>query len=333
MPTLYILPHPGENAVFFEASETLALAELSLCAQTLGAADGSVRAETLAGLRYYALDLPAKPDETALLRLSRLSSAYALYEKQNDLLRPLPVDKRRVFGEDISTILKYTGKTNPVFTRWLLQMAALSLPDCDCPRVLDPIAGKGTTLFEAAMLGWPAAGVEVLKSPAHDAAVYFRKYLETVRFKHLLKEEKRYGALCWDFRFAPDKDALKERPGWLTILCGDSAGAAKFFGRGSFDIVCGDLPYGVQHGSVAANGPRARSPKALLSACLPTWHEALRPGGVAALSWNLYTLPRDVMLSEAEKAGFSPLTGGAYENLAHRVDSSILRDAAFFRRV
>ena len=86
MPTLYILPHPGENAVFFEASETLALAELSLCAQTLGAADGSVRAETLAGLRYYALDLPAKPDETALLRLSRLSSAYALYEKQNDLL-------------------------------------------------------------------------------------------------------------------------------------------------------------------------------------------------------------------------------------------------------
>ena len=75
MPTLYILPHPGENAVFFEASETLALAELSLCAQTLGAADGSVRAETLAGLRYYALDLPAEPDETALLRLSRLSSA------------------------------------------------------------------------------------------------------------------------------------------------------------------------------------------------------------------------------------------------------------------
>ena len=115
MPTLYILPHPGENAVFFEASETLALAELSLCAQTLGAADGSVRAETLAGLRYYALDLPAEPDETALLRLSRLSSAYALYEKQNDLLRPLPVDKRRVFGEDISTILKSASR--PTRTR------------------------------------------------------------------------------------------------------------------------------------------------------------------------------------------------------------------------
>ena len=117
MPTLYILPHPGENAVFFESSETLALAELSLCAQSLGALPASVRAESLGNLRYYALDLPAEPSPDALLRLSRLSSAYALFEKTGDLLRPLPVDRRRVFGEDLSTILKYIGKTNPVFTR------------------------------------------------------------------------------------------------------------------------------------------------------------------------------------------------------------------------
>ena len=51
MPTLYILPHPGENAVFFESSETLALAELSLCAQSLGALPASVRAESLGNLR------------------------------------------------------------------------------------------------------------------------------------------------------------------------------------------------------------------------------------------------------------------------------------------
>ena len=333
MPTLYILPHPGENAVFFESSETLALAELSLCAQSLGALPASVRAESLGNLRYYALDLPAAPSPDDLLRLSRLSSAYALFEKTGDLLRPLPVDRRRVFGEDLSTILKYIGKTNPVFTRWLLQMATLSVPDCACPRVLDPIAGKGTTLYEAAMLGFPAAGVEVLKAPAHDAAVYFRKYLETARFKHTLKEEKRFGALCWDFRFAPDKDALKSGPGRLTIVCGDGADAARFFGKSCFDVICGDLPYGVQHGSVAANGPRARTPRALLAACLPGWREVLRPGGVAALSWNLYTLPRDAMIAEAEKAGFAVLTGGAYENLAHRVDSSILRDAVFLRRV
>ena len=159
MPTLYILPHPGENAVFFESSETLALAELSLCAQSLGASPASVRAESLGNLRYYALDLPAAPSPDDLLRLSRLSSAYALFEKSGDLLRPLPVDRRRVFGEDLSTILKYIGKTNPVFTRWLLQMAALSVPDCACPRVLDPIAGKGTTLYEAAMLGFYVVGV------------------------------------------------------------------------------------------------------------------------------------------------------------------------------
>lgn len=332
MTTILILPHPGENAVFFGSSEKLALAELSLCAARIGGEN--TRTETLCGVTYYAVDLPAVPDENALLRLSRLSSAYALFEKEGDLLRPVLLDKKRVFGEDLSTILKYSGKTNASFTRWLLQMAALSVEGGKEPlRVLDPIAGKGTTLFEAAMLGWQAAGVELLKAPAHDCAVYFRKYLEAGKWKHLLKEEKRSGALCWDFRFARDKDVLKTAPGRLTILCGDGAKATDYYGKGNFDVICGDLPYGVQHGSVAGGAPRDRTPRTLLRACLPAWREALRRGGVLALSWNVPTMPRAALMEEAAAAGFEPLCGPEYDDLEHRVDASITRDAIFCRRV
>ena len=37
MTTVVILPHPGENAVFFEAARKLFLSELSLCAARLDA--------------------------------------------------------------------------------------------------------------------------------------------------------------------------------------------------------------------------------------------------------------------------------------------------------
>lgn len=338
MPVLLVLPHPGVNAVFFGASETLALSELSLLAPALDAGGRNAHAVTLCGVRYDALEMDAAPTEGDLKRLSRLSFAYALFLSQTEpdegaLLRPLPMDRGRVFSEDVSAILKYTGKTNALFTRWLLQMAALSLQGgTPAPRVLDPLCGRGTTLFEAAMLGWDAAGVELQRASAHEAAVFFRKYLENGRFKHTVREEKRYGAPCWDFRFAPDKDALRFRPGALTLVNGDGAQTPRYFGREGFDIVCGDLPYGVQHGSVADGGDRARTPGALLGACLPAWRECLRPGGVLALSWNLPTLPREKMLSALTAAGLSPLCDPPYEGLSHRVDASITRDAVFARK-
>ena len=330
MTTVVILPHPGENAVFFEAARKLFLSELSLCAARLDAPGENVRECMLGGVKYYAVDMPRAPLEADLLCLSRLSGAYALYCLEGELLRPLPLLRRRTFGEDLSAILKYSGKTNALFTRWMLQMAALSLREESEPlRVLDPVAGRGTTLFEAAMLGWEAAGVELLRVPAHDTAVYFRKYLQQERWKHTLREEKRFGAPTWDFRFAREKEALAQRPGRLTVVCGDSAQAPRYFGKGRFDIVLGDLPYGVQHGSVAGGAARERTPRALLGACLPAWRECLRPGGVLALSWNAPTLAREAMEALLRGAGFSPLDSPPYRDLAHRVDASILRDAVF----
>lgn len=327
--TYCILPHPGVSAVFFDASEGLALAELALCLRSLDTPCGQPRAQTVAGARWYCFDAEAALPEGDVRRLSMLSSLYALFAQEGELLRPVTPLRDRPFGEDLSAILKYTGKTNALFTRLMLHIAALSLPYAPQDRpisLLDPVAGKGTTLYEALMRGWNASGIEVVSKAAHEAAIYFQKYLETEKWKHKLQKVKSYGAPTWQFAFARDKEGLKESPGRWAMVAGDSRSANRYFGKESFDIVCGDLPYGVAHGNVSGGPSPSRSPEGLLRACLPAWHAVLRPGGVLALSWNTLVYSVENMLVMLEYHGFDCLREPPYDALGHRVDASIRRD-------
>ncbi|MDR0929578.1 MAG: hypothetical protein LBM74_07690 [Oscillospiraceae bacterium] len=327
MQTYWILPHPGANAVFFGASEALMGAELSLCLKTLETPCAAARVTPRAGLRWHAFDAEGALHDADLARLARLSSLYALFAEEGELLRPVLAPQNAPFGDSLSAILKYPGKTNALFTRFLLHVAALSLqsPPTGRMHLLDPVAGKGTTLFEGLMRGWDAAGIELNKQSAHDGAVYFQKYLETEKWKHKLAKEKRYGAPGWGFTFARDKDALRDAPGRLMLINGDAKLAERYFGKACFDIVAGDLPYGVAHGSMGGAG-LSRSPAPLLEACLPAWRTVLRPGGVLALSWNTLVYPSDAMAALLERHGFACLREPPYDALAHRVDASIRRD-------
>lgn len=329
MITYWILPHPGFSAVFFDASEGLSMAELTLCLRTLKVGCAGPRAEARAGLRWYAFDVEAALAGEDLRSLSQLSSLYALFVADGTLLSPVETQRDTPFPDDLSAILKYTGKTNALFTRLMLHLAALSLPARPAGplRLLDPVCGKGTTLFEAAMRGWDAAGIEIVQKAAHEAAVYFEKYLQTGRWKHALKKVKSHGAPTWQFAYARDKEGLKARPGHLTLIAGDAKIADQYYGKDAFDILAGDLPYGVAHGNIAG-ASMSRSPKALLSACLPAWHRTLRPGGVLALSWNTFVLSTVDMVALLSAHGFRCLTDPPYDALAHRVDAAIRRDIA-----
>ena len=327
MTTYRILPHPGVSAVFFDASESLCLAELSLCLKKLSTPCGEPRVDVDAGMRWYAFDAEHTLPEEDIRRIARLSCLYALFEAQSGLLRPLETPRDGFFGEDLSAILKYTGKTNALFTRLMLHIAELSLrlePKSRL-RLLDPVAGKGTTLYEALMRGWDAAGIEIVQRAAHDAAVYFQKYLETEKWKHKLQREKSYGALTWQLAFGRSKESLKDAPGHWTMVAGDSKLANRFFGKAAFDMVVGDLPYGVTHGSVTGSN-LMRNPTPLLNACLPAWRDTLRPGGVLALSWNTLVFPRADMEKILEAHSLTCLREPPYDGLAHRVDASIRRD-------
>lgn len=335
MQTYWILPHPGVNAVFFDASEGLSLAELSLCINKLETPCSPPRAETIAGARWYGFDAEKPLPEADLQRIGALSSLYVLFAQAEGSNAFLPTETgyARPFGDDLSAILKYTGKTNALFTRTMLHIAQLSLPYTPkAPiKLLDPVAGKGTTLFEGLMRGWDVSGVEIVHKAAHEAAIYFQKYLETEKWKHRVQKIKSHGAPTWQLTFARDKDGMKNTPGHWAMVAGDSKEAANYFGKAAFDIVCGDLPYGVAHGNITGGAP-SRSPAALLRACLPAWHSTLKAGGVLALSWNTFVLPVVDMIEILTNAGFECLREPPYDALAHRVDAAIRRDIIVARK-
>lgn len=326
--TYWILQNPGASAVYFDASERLSLAELTLCARTLRAPCGDVRATERAGLRWLCFEAQDALAAEDIARVSRLSCLYALFEARADgALLPAQAAGGHLFSDSVSGILKYTGKTNALFTRFMLHVAELSLetPSKERIRVLDPVAGKGTTLYEALMRGFDASGIEIVQRAAHDGAVYFQKYLETEKWRHKLKREKLHGAFTWRFEFAQDKDTLKENPRNLCMVAGDAKLADRYFGKGVFDIIAGDLPYGVAHGNVTG-GSLTRSPEALLAGCLPALLRVLRAGGVLALSWNTLVFPTGRMRDMLRAHGFTPLTDAPYDAFAHRVDAAIRRD-------
>lgn len=329
MVTYCVLSHPGVSQVFFDASKTLALSEMELLLRALSVPCENLRAQEMEGLLLYAFDSDTALGDADIRRLGALSCLYALFVQEGACLRPVARISPFVFDEDLSSIPKYTGKTNVQFTRMMLHMAELSLQRKAIGniRLLDPVAGRGTTLYEAAMRGWDACGIEIVPKAAHETAIYFQKYLETKRIRHKPRKEKMHGALSWSYAFAQDKDALRDNPSVLTMVSGDAKLADTFFGKQAFDIIAGDLPYGVAHGNIVGAKPQ-RSPEALLHACLPAWHRALRTGGVLSLSWNVHVFSADKMAQTLSKYGFDPLREAPYDQLSHRVDASIQRDIA-----
>lgn len=232
--------------------------------------------------------------------------------------------------DELNTILKYPGKTNERFTRLLVHLAAAAAARLrPVPTLLDPMCGQGTTLFEAAIRGWNAIGVETLEQPLHKGQVYFERYLKTGRYKHRLREEplvregKRLGRAV-QADYALSREAWQaEETRFVRFVRGDAAQCGLLLPRGCADVLACDLPYGVQHGASGREGLR-RDAAALTAQCAPGWFSALRPGGGLALAYNRHTTRQDALERALRMAGFAVLP--PIPGLAHRVDQAILRD-------
>jgi hypothetical protein len=329
-----ILIRPSTNRVYASQAAALSVAELRAVASS-GAFHTSVEGcepIVLGGVEYIRLAAAEELDADDLFVLSNLSFTYAVFARQGDALVPIEVRPLERFPSDLITIQRYNGKTNEQFTHLLVNLAvaasraAAERAAAELPvRVLDPLAGRGTTLNRALTYGYDACGIEIDAVDVDAYRTFLTTYLKNNRRKHKLEAEaSRRGPLAGVRRFAVRIDGAQR----VEMLLGDTSRAAEFFGARSFDVLVADLPYGVQHRSGGAVS-RRRSPEELLVSSLPSWRTVLRGGAGVALAWNVKTMSGDVLRALLTGHGFDVVSEpGAFE---HTVDRTITRDVIIAR--
>src|SRR5258708_32949388 len=138
-----------------------------------------------------------------LSRLGATSEVYQYFarlgEIEGPLLRPLEPQFRPFIPLEMTEARRYRGKTNEIFSQVLLNVAifagAYAQEFTSRLRILDPLAGGGTTLFLAVAAGHDAFGIELERQDIETTAVFIRQYLhnEHIPFKELDERGRKAG--------------------------------------------------------------------------------------------------------------------------------------------
>jgi hypothetical protein len=274
----------------------------------------------LATQPYLRFDLPILPTPAQFHELGQLATTSAYFEYFDELgglpgpfLRPLETPFYPLLPLELVMTRRYRGKTNELFTHFLCNLARFSSGWADQPwsslRLLDPLAGGGTTLFTGLMLGAQVAGVEQSEQDVQSTATFLRQYLQEAGIPAQANEErfKKLGRR-WVF-------AIGKPPQQCILAQADTADAAAILPGFKPHLIVTDMPYGIQH-----SGPLLE----LLTKALPVWAALLPPTGVLVFAWDATRFPRSDMVKLVEAA--SPLlvrTDALFTTLVHRVDRVI----------
>ena len=331
---------PSANRVYAGAARALVAAEASVLTGALCDLQVRVEPADLAGVEYLSVSVEGEAGDLVDV-LSNLSASAALFEREGDLLRPVPLRRREIYPSDLVSIPKYAGKTNEQWTRLVLGVtaAATSRPQRWLDGslvVLDPMCGRGTTLNLALSLGYDVTGVEIDRKDHEAYTAFIKTWMRTHRYKHTVQES----ALRTDGRMRGRRTQIEiaaSREGFrngdvqrVEFLSTDTRDLDGLVRARSVDVVVSDAPYGVQHGSQADE--LARSPLELLDQALPGWARVLRSGGAVGLSYNRHVAPREELAHLLTAHGLGVRTGPGYDDLRHRVDASIDRDLIVARK-
>ncbi len=312
------------------ANMTAALAIPELLASPLRTVIGSMEPIKLAGQDYLLATIEdagfdSMYSRAILARLGAISEAYEFFEQiggvPGPLLRPLTPLFTPFVPLEMAEARRYKGKTNEIFTRILLNTAVFAgqydEPATTRLRVLDPLAGGGTTLFLALAAGYDAFGIELERQDVETTAVFVRQYLEGehIPFKEVDERGRRAGRR---YQFEIGR---KGETRYLVLAHGDTREAATHMrevpGGPHMHAIVGDLPYGIQHFAEIS---------ALLNSALPIWEQMLLPGGTLALAWNATRIERAAMIDLLVRhTSLQVLDEPPYTQFAHVVDRVIKR--------
>jgi len=310
----WLLISPLARGAYFDAMVDVSVAEFQLCFP-----EHAVEPAVLGGMPALRIRGPALD----LKRLGRLSFLQGAFQGSANQLAPIDLPPAFDLPDSLVFGAKYAGKTNELVTQLAIN-TALAFADLrtDGPiKVLDPTAGRGTTLLWAARYGMVARGIERDKKALADFQRHVKRQTKLQRIKHkelsgfTTKKNANDLGRFLEYRFAA---------GSARLVIGDSKDAPRLLGGERFHLVVGDLPYGIQH----RGSGRTRNPLENLRSCATAWAASLHPGGAMVLVFNAFMPRRDGLVRVFEDAGLEALPFAA----PHRMSESILRELAVFRK-
>ena len=323
---LALMLAPQRNALYSDLVRSLAPPEL--LASPLGPRIEAWDGVRLGGQDYLLVELddePATADFEVLARLGTVAAAHEYFarigEVPGPLLRPLELPWDPFLPPELVETRRYRGKTNEIFTAVLLNLALFAGDYRDRLgerlRVLDPLAGGGTTLFVALTRGYDAVGIELEQEDVTSTDTYVRQFLRGIGVPFGRTDERLRGAgRRYVFSIGRKGDQRT-----LALVHGDTYRSPELLrglpGGARFHAVVADLPYGIQHRGRVAE---------LFARAVPTWAGSLLPGGALALAWDATGLPRaEAIQLVRERSPLDVLDDPPYSELAHRVDRVIKR--------
>ena len=209
--------------------------ELSLLLdpRALGAYHASLVDVARAELAAVLPDMPAEAVQRGPMRfltltasadrartLSRLSSCHGLFEGHpNGSLAILDAEPGFSLPEGLVWGAKYKGKTHELVTQLALNVAlATARTGSDDPVLLDPMAGRGTTLLWAARYGLAAWGIEQDAAALDHLQRHLGRQAKLHRFKHSVqrgvvgKRGKKGQGSFLDATLGPERTRLRLVP-------------------------------------------------------------------------------------------------------------------------
>lgn len=223
---------------------------------------------------------------------------------------PIPVAKAAAVPRSMIETRRYSGKTNELFTRLMVNLATF---DRDRARVLDPLCGGGTSLFAALERGLSAVGADADKSAVEGTAQFVRQFCREHRIRCRQREERHKGrGRDWhhDLDLSGDPVQLSLLQASAQQVTGVLAGAP---GGARAHAVVADLPYGIQHVGEVAD---------LVDQVVAVSDAVLTGDGVAVLAWNASRIALDDLVGRVDLRRFDLEPS---DDLAHRVDRVIKR--------
>lgn len=303
-----ILVSPLAKAAYFDAWREVAEVELAVCGVETS------ELSTIGDMDFFEVDVA----EDDLKSLARSSFAQGLFRVEGEGLVPLEASADFAWPEALVYGQKYQGKTNELVTRLAINVGLKHMvPDGKRVTLLDPMAGRGTTLMWALRYGFDARGVEIDDKSTELFHAHIKKQSKLARLKHRT-ESGRIGQVRKQGKFERFTfDGQK-----ITMVSGDSR-LPDWTENRHFNLIVADLPYGIQH-----KGDEKRNPLSMVEECAPHWAKSLKKGGAMVLIFNTYQTKRAALATMFEAEGLGVQDFAA----PHRMSESIIRDLIVFRR-